>query len=159
MKRWSLAILLAPVLGGCVGGSAASAPGSPGPPAQHGPRAMCVAAWNGPPNAAARALATPPWGPYPWYAHRPIRPQGGFEVFIAFFVTAGGPVGTHPVPCAVEFWFSRGYHARPALLSFTELHLRRGVFGRAAVNARRAMRFHPEGREYVEGSDGRLRPA
>jgi hypothetical protein len=146
MKRWSLAILLAPVLGGCVGGSAASAQ----LPRASGPARGAGDVRGRMERPAQRGRPCP---------HRPIRPQGGFEVFIAFFVTAGGPVGTHPVPCAVEVWFSRGYHARPALLSFTEVHLRRGVFGRAAINARRAMRFHPEGREYVEGSDGRLRPA
>jgi hypothetical protein len=141
-----------------MGGSAAPAPSSPAPPAQHGPRARCAAAWNDPANAAVRATAAPPRGPYPWYAHRPIRPQGGFEVFIGFFLTTGGPVGTHPAPCAVEFWFPRGYHGRPALLSFTEVDLRRGVFGRAGINARKTMTFHPAGRMYAEDAEGLLHP-
>jgi hypothetical protein len=158
MKRWPLALLLAPVLGGCMGGSAAVPPGSPVPPAQ-APRARCVAEWNGPANAAVRAAAAPPRGPYPWYAHRPIRPQGGFEVFIGFILSTGGPAGTGPAPpCAVDFWFPRGYHGRPARLSFREIDLRRGVFGRASINAGRTLRFHPEGPVYAEDGEGRLRP-
>jgi hypothetical protein len=118
-----------------------------------------VTAWNGQANAAVRAAAAPPRGPYPWYAHGPIRPQGGFEVFIGFILTTGGPAGTGPVPaCAVDFWFPRGYHGRPARLSFTEVDLRRGVFGRGAINAGRTMRFHPEGTVYAEDGEGRLRP-
>ncbi len=140
-----------------MGGGAA--PGSPAPRAQHGPRARCVAAWNGPANAAARAAAAPPRGPYPWFAHRPIRPQGSFRAFVGFIVTIGGPVGTHPAPCAVYFWFPHGYRGRPALLSFSEVDLRRGVYGRPGINARRTMRFHPGGRAYAEGRDGRLHPA
>ena len=159
MTRWPLAILLVPVLGGCMGGSAAPAPTSTAPPAQRGARARCVAAWNSPANAAVRAEATPPRGPYPWYAHRPIRPQGGFEAFIGFIMSTGGPAGTHPAQCAVEFWFPRGYHGRPALLSFSQVDLRSGVYGRPGINARRTMRFHPGGRMYVEGRDGRLHAA
>ena len=81
MKRWPLAILLAPVLGGCMGGSAA--PGSPRPPAR------CVVAWNGPANAAVRTAAAPPRAPYPWYAHRPIRPRGRFEAFVGLSAVIG----------------------------------------------------------------------
>jgi hypothetical protein len=139
-----------------MGGSAIPAASSP---ARHEPPARCVAAWNGPANAAARAAATPPRGPYPWFAHRPIRPQGGFEAFVGHILTVGGPVGTHPAPCAVYFWFPHGYRGRPALLSFNEVDLPRGVYGRPAINARRTMRFHPTGPVYTEGRDGRLRPA
>ena len=158
MKRWPLVILLAPVLGGCMGGSAAPAPTSPAPPARQGAVARCVAMWNGPANAAARAAATPPRGPYPWFAHRPIRPQGSFEAFIGLIATIGGPAGTHPAPCAVYFWFPHGYRGRPALLSFSEVDLREGVYGRPGINARRTMTFHPSGRVYAEGHDGRLHP-
>jgi hypothetical protein len=87
----------------------------------------------------------------------PIRPQGSFEVFIGFILTTGGPAGTGPAPpCAVDFWFPRGYRGRPALLSFSEVDLRHGVFGRPGINARRTMRFHPAGRMYAEDGDGRL---
>jgi hypothetical protein len=118
-----------------------------------------VAAWNGPANAAIRTAEAPPRGPYPWYAHRPIRPQGGFRVFIGQVLTVGGPPGRHPAPCAVSFWFPHGYRGRPALLSFSEVDLRQGVFGRPGINAGRTLRFHLTGPAYVEGRDGRLRPA
>jgi hypothetical protein len=159
VKPWPLALLLAPALAGCMSGSAAPAPSPPPVPPQHGPRAKCMAAWNSPANVAVRTAATPPRGPYPWYAHRPIQPQGGFEVFIGFILTTGGPAGTHPAPCAVEFWFPHGYRGRPALLSFPEVDLRRGLYGRPGINADRTMRFHPSGRVYTEGRDGRLHPA
>lgn len=133
-----------------MGGSAA--PGSPAPPGR------CVAAWNGPANAAVRAAATPPRGPYPWFAHRPIRPQGRFEAFIGLVVAIGGPPGTHPAQCAVYFWFPHGYRGRPALLSFSEVDVRTGVYSRPGINARRTMTFRPSGRVYAEGRDGRLRP-
>jgi hypothetical protein len=156
MKRWPLAILLAPVLGGCMAGSASPPPVPHARPPLPGPRARCAAAWNGRANASVRAAATPPRGPYRWYAHRPVRPQGGFRAFIGFILTFGGPVGTHPAPCAVYFWFPHGYRGRPALLSFSEVDLRRGVYGRPGINARKTMRFRPQGRAYVEGRDGRL---
>jgi hypothetical protein len=134
-----------------MGGSAIPAASSR---ARHEPPARCVSAWNGPANAAARAAATPPRGPYPWFAHRPIRPQGGFAAFVGHILTVGGPVGTHPAPCAVYFWFPHGYRGRPALLSFNEVDLPRGVYGRPAINARRTMRFHPTRPVYTEGRDG-----
>jgi hypothetical protein len=119
---------------------------------------MCVAAWNGPANAAVRTAAAPPRGQYTWYAHRPIRPQGGFLAFVGFILVMGR-VGSHPAPCAVYFWFPRGYRGRPALLSFPEVDLRHGVFGQPRTNARKTMRFHHGGRAYVEGRDGGLHPA
>jgi hypothetical protein len=158
MKRWLLAILLAPVLGGCMGGSASPPPGSQARPARPGPRARCVAAWNGPANAAVRAAATPPRGPYPWYAHRPIRVQGSFRAFVGL-VTIIGRIGTHPAPCTVNFWFPHGYHGRPAVVSFSEVDLRHGVYGHPGVNARKTMMVRPEGRVYTEGRDGRLHAA
>jgi hypothetical protein len=141
-----------------VGGSAAPSPSSPSPPAQHGAPARCAAAWNGPANAAARATATPPRGPYPRFAHRPIRPQGSFEAFIGLVVAIGGPPSTHPAQCAVYFWFPHGYRGRPTLLSFSEVDVRTGVYIRPSINARRTMTFHPSGRVYTEGRDGRLHP-
>jgi len=47
---------------------------------------------------------------------------------------------------------------RPALLSFSEVDVRTGVFSRPGINARRTMTFHPSGRVYTEGRDGRLHP-
>jgi hypothetical protein len=96
MTRWPLALLLAPVVGGgCLAGSASPPPASHARPSRPGPPAHCVAAWNGPANAAIRTAEAPPRGPYPWYAHRPIRPQGGFRVFIGQVrPSAARPAGT-----------------------------------------------------------------
>jgi hypothetical protein len=156
MRRSLLAILLVPVLGGCLGARASRPVISRAPPASAGPLARYVREWNGPANADVRAAATPPRGPYPWYGHRPIQPQGSFEAFVGAILTLGR-VGNLPPPCAVYFWFPRGYHGRAALVTFAEVDVRRGIYGRPSVQARKAMIFHT-GPVYAEDMEGRLYP-
>ena len=137
-----------------MGGSAA--PTSPRPPAEHGPRAGCVAAWNGPANDALRTAAAPPRGPNPWYAHKPIRPHRHFQAFVGLSAVIGA-VGTNPPPvCYVYFRFPHGHRGGPALVSFPEIDRRGGVYGDPSITFGRDTDVG--GRIYVEDAEGRLHP-
>jgi hypothetical protein len=128
-----------------MGAGAAPSPSSHAPPARDGPRARCVAAWNGPANASVRAGAAPPP-----QSHR------HFQAFVGLSAVIGA-VGANPPPvCYVYFRFPHGHRGGPALVSFPEIDRRGGVYGDPSITFGRDTDVG--GRIYVEDSDGRLHP-
>jgi hypothetical protein len=158
MTRWPLAILLAPLLGGCMGGSAPAPPtASQAPLPTRGTVARCLADWNGPRNAAARAIAAPPLGPYPSDDGGKVSLHGSFHAYVGLSEVIGA-VGSDPPPrCYVFFRFPWGHRGGPAKVSFGETNVRRGVYGDPSVNF--GKNADAGGRVYFEGRDGRLHPA
>jgi hypothetical protein len=157
MKRWLLAILLAPVLGGCMGGSASAPPAAPHPPPLPPTgAAKCLADWNGPANASVRTRAAPPLGPYLLYGREPLRPHGSFQAFAGLSAVMGAAGTTPPPECYVYFRFPRGHRDGPAMVSFGEIDRRHGVYGNPSITV--GNDTDVGGRVYTEGRDGRLHP-
>jgi hypothetical protein len=158
MRRWPLALLLGPALTGCAGGHAVAPPAATQASLPtRGTVARCLADWNGPGNASARAIAAPPLGPYPTDGGQEVSLRGTFEVHVGLSLVIGAP-GTDPPPrCYVFFRFPRGHRGGPAKVSFGETDLRRGVYGDPIVNFGKDA--DAGGRVYLEGRDGKLRPA
>ena len=138
--------------------------GTPAPPhatqgalPERGTVARCLADWNGPGNASARAIAAPPLGPYPTDAGGEISLQGSFQAYVGLSVVIGIPGSNPPPRCYVFFRFPRGHRGGPALVSFPEIDRRHGVYGDPSITFGNVTDVG--GRIYVEGRDGRLHPA
>jgi hypothetical protein len=128
--------------GPCAARAAAELRGRVERPRQRGCAGRCHAAAQAVPVVRARARPAP----------------GRLPGVRRLLAVIGGPVGTRPAPCAVYFWFPRGYHGRPAPLRFSEVDLGDGVYGQPRIEAGRTMTFHPSRPAYAEDAEGRLRP-
>jgi hypothetical protein len=145
MWRLGAAAFVLATLAGCSSGRHAT------------PRPGCLADWNGQANAAARATATPPLGPYPLYgAGPPLSPRGTFDAFVGRSPVIGA-IGTNPPPvCYVWFRFPHGYRGGPALVSYLEISPRKRLYGEPSITT--GKNTDVGGRIYLQGRDGRLHP-
>jgi hypothetical protein len=154
MRWWPIALVALP-LAGCLGGRS-SGPAIVAPPVVRPTGAAgCLADWNDRANAAVRAAATPPHGPYLLYGHAPaVSPHGGFQAFVALSVVIGAPGNDPPPRCYVYFRFPHGYRGGPALVSYPEIRPAAGVYGDPGMTM--GNDTDVGGRVYRQDAGGRL---
>jgi hypothetical protein len=114
----------------------------------------CLADWNAAPNRPVREPTLPPAGPYPLYGLQQASPTGRYQVFVHESHVFGGELTNPPPVCYVYFRFPRGYHGRPAMVSYPEIRPKLGMYGDPSISV--GNDTDVSGRIFAQRPDGTL---